>query len=126
MASDYKPLVVITGAAGNIGRSLAAALCHRYSIVGIDLKGGGTDFPVIEADFTSDDSMAATLEKLPRFILLTLLGAGIWTGLLLATAGYWLGAEYRQVARYVGPASTIILGSAFTYYIYRAVTFRRR
>ena len=125
MASDDKPLVVITGAAGNIGRSLAAALRHRYSIVGIDLKGGGTDFPVIEADFTSDDSMAAAMEKLPRFILLTLLGAGIWTG-LLAMAGYWLGAEYRQVARYLGPASTIILGSAFVYYIYRVVTFRRR
>src|SRR3546814_18658752 len=48
-----------------------------------------------------------------------------WTG-PLAMAGYWLGAEYRQVARYLGPASTIILGSAFVYSIYRVVTFRRR
>lgn len=58
-----KPLVLITGAAGNIGRSLAAALGHRYRIIGLDLRAGGTDFPVIEVDFTKADKMQAAMAQ---------------------------------------------------------------
>ena len=63
MARDGKPIVLITGAAGNIGRSLAKALADRYAVVGIDLKGGGTDFPLIEADFTDDASMDGAMRR---------------------------------------------------------------
>ncbi|MEN3951853.1 vitamin K epoxide reductase family protein [Iodidimonas sp. SYSU 1G8] len=59
-----KPLVVITGAAGNIGRSLAAALAQDYRIVGFDLKDSGTDFPLIEVDITKDDSVRAGMDRL--------------------------------------------------------------
>lgn len=61
-----KPLVLITGAAGNIGRSLAAALGARYRIVGLDMKSGDTDYPVIAVDLSSADSVTRALERVRR------------------------------------------------------------
>lgn len=59
-----RPIVLVTGAAGNIGSSLAAALADRYRVVGLDLKSGGTNFPSIEVDFTDDASVTAAMAKL--------------------------------------------------------------
>lgn len=57
--ADTRPIVLITGAGGNIGRSLAAALRQDYRVVGLDRGGAeGTDFPVLDADFTKDESLA--------------------------------------------------------------------
>lgn len=56
--SDEKPIVLITGATGNLGRSLAETLRQDYRIVGIDLKARDVGFPVLEADFSSDGSIA--------------------------------------------------------------------
>jgi len=39
MTEAKKPVVLITGAAGNIDRSLAATLADAYAIVGLDQKG---------------------------------------------------------------------------------------
>ena len=61
-----KPIVLITGAAGNIGRSLAAALADAYTIVGMDQEGSKADFPLIAADFTSDKSVAEALTGFRR------------------------------------------------------------
>ncbi len=36
--SDLRPIVLITGATGNLGRSLGEALGRDYRIVGLDLK----------------------------------------------------------------------------------------
>ena len=63
-ASDARPIVLITGATGNLGRSLGMALGRDYRIVGLDLKAQGTDFPVFEADFTSDPSVELALRNL--------------------------------------------------------------
>ena len=52
-----KPIVLITGAAGNIGRSLAAALDDAYTIVGLDREGLKADFPLYGVDFTNDKSV---------------------------------------------------------------------
>ena len=60
MAQSDKPTVLITGAAGNIGRSLARALADRYRVIGLDLLGS-TDFPLIEVDLTKDESVAAAM-----------------------------------------------------------------
>lgn len=60
----------------------------------------------------------------PRFIFLTLLGAGAWTS-ALGLAGYALGSRYEDVERYVGPASTAIIAAIALWYIYRFVTFDR-
>ncbi|WP_188946146.1 NAD-dependent epimerase/dehydratase family protein, partial [Polymorphobacter multimanifer] len=57
-----KPLVLITGAAGNIGRTLAKALRKHYAVVGIDMSAGDTDFPVIEADLGDERSVAEALD----------------------------------------------------------------
>ena len=61
--SDLRPIVLITGATGNLGRSLGEALGRDYRIVGLDLKAEGADFPVLEADFTSDAAVELALRK---------------------------------------------------------------
>ena len=62
-AADARPIILITGATGNLGRSLGKALGRDYRIVGLDLKAQGTDFPVFEADFTSGPSVELALRK---------------------------------------------------------------
>jgi nucleoside-diphosphate-sugar epimerase/uncharacterized membrane protein len=59
-----KPLVLITGAAGNLGSTLAAALADHYTIVGLDLKAGSADFPIIEVDLTDENSVDAALARI--------------------------------------------------------------
>jgi nucleoside-diphosphate-sugar epimerase len=63
MRDHAKPIVLITGAAGNIGRSLATALSDAYTIVGIDRPGSKADFPLIDADFTDDASVAQAMAQ---------------------------------------------------------------
>src|SRR3990170_1887868 len=63
MAGDAKPIVLITGAAGNIGRSLAAAFADGYTVVGLDQPGKTADFPLLGADFTSSDSVAKAMAE---------------------------------------------------------------
>ena len=60
---DRKPIVLITGATGNIGASIAAVLGRDYRIVGLDLKPQDDPFPVFAADFTSDTSIAQALQQ---------------------------------------------------------------
>jgi nucleoside-diphosphate-sugar epimerase len=61
--SDERPIVLITGATGNIGRSLARALHGEYRIVGLDRSVESADFPIITADFTSDASLELAFWK---------------------------------------------------------------
>jgi nucleoside-diphosphate-sugar epimerase len=56
-----KPAVLLTGAAGNLGRSIAAALAPDYLPIGID-RSGEADFPVIAADLTEADEIARALD----------------------------------------------------------------
>lgn len=58
-----KPIVLITGAAGNIGRSLAEALGRDYKVVGLDMADGDTDYPIIDVDLTDADSVDAALDQ---------------------------------------------------------------
>src|SRR3990170_3238069 len=64
MAGDAKPIVLITGAAGNIGRSLADAFADAYTVVGLEQPGKTADFPLLAADFTSADSVAKAMAEL--------------------------------------------------------------
>lgn len=52
-----KPLLIITGAAGNLGRSLAAAFEAEYRVVGLDRAGKGDSFPLVTVDLASDQSV---------------------------------------------------------------------
>ena len=63
MADEAKPLVLITGAAGNLGRSIAAALADGYRIVGLDTDASDDDFPILEADLTDRGAIAAALDE---------------------------------------------------------------
>ncbi len=63
MSPSDKPIVLITGAAGNIGRSLAAALSDAYTVVGLDMPGTKADFPLIDVDLTKDESVAAAFAR---------------------------------------------------------------
>jgi len=56
-----KPIVLITGAAGNIGRSLAGVLEDSYRIVGLDRPGSKADFPLLEADLADDKSVGKAI-----------------------------------------------------------------
>lgn len=64
MSDGAKPLVLITGAGGNIGRSLAAELVDRFRVVGLDREAEERPVPILAADFTSDEAMAAAFARL--------------------------------------------------------------
>ena len=59
-----------------------------------------------------------------RFVMLTLLGAGLWNA-ALASAGFWMGKEFAAVDRYLGPISTAIMAALFLYYLWRVARSNR-
>ena len=52
-----KPIVLITGAAGDIGSALAEALAHDYTVVGLDRPGRTGSIPLIGVDLSSSESV---------------------------------------------------------------------
>lgn len=64
-SSDDKPLILITGADGNIGRTLGGAFADDFTVVGLDRDDeseGGP--PIVEIDITSPQSMKVALDKI--------------------------------------------------------------
>ncbi|MGE0311899.1 MAG: NAD-dependent epimerase/dehydratase family protein [Lautropia sp.] len=57
------PLVLITGAAGNLGHSLAADLGRDHRVVGLDRDAGGADFPIVAFDLSSGDKVRRALRE---------------------------------------------------------------
>ncbi|MEC5399689.1 NAD-dependent epimerase/dehydratase family protein [Uliginosibacterium sp. H1] len=53
-----KPIVIITGAAGDIGSALSAALAASFQVVGLDRK---TDTGIVAVDLAAADSVTAAL-----------------------------------------------------------------
>jgi nucleoside-diphosphate-sugar epimerase len=66
VSKNSKPIVLITGAAGNIGRSLASALADTYTVIGFDRPGGKADFPLLEVDLTKEESITAAFARLRK------------------------------------------------------------
>ena len=64
--ADARPIVLVTGAAGNLGRSVAQALSDGYQIVGLDRQaresGADASYPIIAVDLGSDESVALALQ----------------------------------------------------------------
>jgi nucleoside-diphosphate-sugar epimerase len=58
-----QPIVLVTGAAGNLGRSVAAALGADYRVVGMDRDEAEADFPLLRIDLASDDSVELAFRK---------------------------------------------------------------
>ena len=65
-ASKQRPVVVITGAAGNIGSAIAQVLTRDYEVVGLDMPKLADNAPVpcLGIDLTDDDSVTAALDQL--------------------------------------------------------------
>ena len=62
---------------------------------------------------------------LPQYLAYSTIGIAAWTG-LLAYLGYLLGAQYEQVAAYLGPVTWAVLGAAAATYVVRLVRMRAR
>ena len=60
-----------------------------------------------------------------RFILWTSAGALIWN-IILASAGYALGANFKRIDDYLGPAATLTLLSALIFYVWRLAAWKPR
>ena len=58
-----KPVVIITGASGSVGSSLAEALRPHYRVVGMDTSKPDDDPDAIEFDLTSDDSVQDAMRE---------------------------------------------------------------
>jgi nucleoside-diphosphate-sugar epimerase/uncharacterized membrane protein len=63
MNTPRKPIVLITGAAGDIGSSLAEALAADYTVIGLDRPGRPASVPLIEVDLTAQDSVQQALAQ---------------------------------------------------------------
>lgn len=64
-----KPIVLIVGAAGNLGQSIGSALLDDYQVVGLDLnENGATAFPIFKVDLASDASVELALEKVRQAV----------------------------------------------------------
>lgn len=61
---DDRPVVIITGLSGKLGRSIAESLADRYRIVGLDRINEGSKYPTFKADFASDASVELALRQL--------------------------------------------------------------
>lgn len=60
--SGSKPIVLITGASGDVGRAVGQSLRDGYALVGLDKVAKHDDFPIIAADLTKDASTAQALD----------------------------------------------------------------
>lgn len=59
-----KPVVLLTGAAGNIGQTLIKALRNRYWVVGVDRRPAETADASYEFDLTSAESVDKTIRRI--------------------------------------------------------------
>jgi membrane protein DedA with SNARE-associated domain len=62
--------------------------------------------------------------SLPRFILFTTIGSTFWNAALVF-AGFQLGEQYEQVAKYMDPVTKGIIALIVATYLYRVVKLRR-
>jgi membrane protein DedA with SNARE-associated domain len=58
--------------------------------------------------------------RIKRFLIASTIGTAGWTT-ALASAGWVLGDQYRDIDQYMGPLSLVVLGLLFVYYLSRVV-----
>ncbi|WP_448660050.1 DedA family protein [Sphingomonas sp. CJ99] len=59
-----------------------------------------------------------------RFSLWTLAGSSVWNAVLVG-AGYYLGANFDQLDRYVGPIAVAMTVGIVIIYLYRVITWKK-
>lgn len=62
-ASGTKPIILITGAAGDIGSALISKLSANYTVVGLDLEGKEADCELLAVDLSSQESVELALQR---------------------------------------------------------------
>jgi nucleoside-diphosphate-sugar epimerase/uncharacterized membrane protein len=62
--ASFKPLVLVTGAAGDIGTSLLRALRKRFAVVGLDIEKKADGREILAVDLTSDESVRKVLRQI--------------------------------------------------------------
>lgn len=60
-----------------------------------------------------------------QFLIYTTIGMAVWTT-FLASLGYLLRANFREVEKYLNPISYLIIGGLIIFYIYRVITHQKR
>ena len=72
-------------------------------------------------------SLPAGMARMPqgRFLLCTAAGAAIWNT-VLAGAGYYLGANFRELDTFIGPATVATIGAVVLFYVWRLIRWRPR
>ena len=67
-------------------------------------------------------AIPAGLHEMPMapFLIYTTIGSALWTA-ALAGAGYGLGAQFREVEKYLDPVSWVVFGGLLVWYIWRVV-----
>ena len=72
-------------------------------------------------------SLPAGMARMPlwKFLLFTFAGSAIWN-VILAEAGYLLGARFGELGRYVGPLGIAMTVLALGWWLYRVATWRQR
>ena len=63
MTAQDKPTVLITGAAGRIGRALSEKLSASYTVLGVDLPENAEDGRIFGLDITDESSVAHALDQ---------------------------------------------------------------
>ena len=63
--------------------------------------------------------------RLRSFLIWSTIGTAGWSS-TLAIAGYWLGREFNEVEKVVGPLSSAIIALIVGAYIWRQLTWRKR
>jgi nucleoside-diphosphate-sugar epimerase/uncharacterized membrane protein len=58
-----QPIVLITGAAGDVGSALSEALAADHRVIGLDRAGAKADIPLIEVDIASEASVRQALDE---------------------------------------------------------------
>lgn len=60
-----------------------------------------------------------------KFLIWTAAGSTIWIT-ALAGAGHWLGQQFTQAERFIGPIALVSIGLLVAIYIYRVITWKPR
>lgn len=70
-------------------------------------------------------SLPAGMTRMPRwkFIVWTAAGATIWN-IALVLAGYRLGADFKAIGHYIGPAAVVMMAGIALFYVWRVVTWK--
>ena len=64
-----------------------------------------------------------TRMPLPRFLVWTFAGSAIWNS-VLALAGVWFGSNFKELNRYVGPATIAVFVAMIAAYLWRVATWK--